>query len=60
MLLLLLFLCSVYSSEEYWKQMAEDLEAYAIHAHRKTIDESDIELLMRRWVSVIGEGVGHV
>lgn len=40
--------------------MAEDLEAYAIHAHRKTIDESDIELLMRRWVSVIGEGVGHV
>lgn len=35
-------------SEQYFKNMAEDLEAYALHAHRKTINESDVELLMNR------------
>ncbi|KAK7505612.1 hypothetical protein BaRGS_00002883 [Batillaria attramentaria] len=35
-------------SEQYWKNMAEDLEAYATHAHRKMIDETDVHLLMRR------------
>nr|KAG5712998.1 hypothetical protein BaRGS_021792 [Batillaria attramentaria] len=35
-------------SEQYWKNMAEDLEAYATHAHRKMIDETDVHLLMQR------------
>ncbi|KAL8607528.1 hypothetical protein ACOMHN_004497 [Nucella lapillus] len=35
-------------SEQYWKSMAEDLEAYATHAKRQTITEADVELLMRR------------
>lgn len=35
-------------SEQYWRNLAEDLEAYALHAHRQVINESDFELLMRR------------
>ena len=40
--------CYLCRSEQYWKNMAEDLEAYATHAHRHTINEADMELLMRR------------
>ncbi len=39
---------SVIRSEQYWENTANDLESYAKHAHRKTIEEADVELLMRR------------
>ncbi|XP_030059524.1 LOW QUALITY PROTEIN: centromere protein T [Microcaecilia unicolor] len=32
----------------YFKQLSNDLEAFAGHAKRKTVDATDIELLMRR------------
>ncbi|XP_076449645.1 uncharacterized protein LOC143286021 [Babylonia areolata] len=35
-------------SEQYWQNLAEDLEANARHAHRQTITEADVELLMKR------------
>ncbi|KAM4807725.1 centromere protein T [Rhinophrynus dorsalis] len=34
--------------ELYFKQMSDDLEAYAAHANRKTITRADVELLMKR------------
>ncbi|KAK7114323.1 serine-rich adhesin for platelets-like [Littorina saxatilis] len=35
-------------SDQFLQNMAEDVEAYATHAHRQTINMSDFELLMRR------------
>ncbi|NXD27989.1 CENPT protein, partial [Spelaeornis formosus] len=34
--------------ERYFKQMSNDLEAYAHHAGRKTVEAADLEVLMRR------------
>ncbi|XP_040427268.1 centromere protein T isoform X1 [Cygnus olor] len=34
--------------EKYFKQLSDDLEAYAHHAGRKTVEMADLELLMRR------------
>ncbi|KAK7207603.1 centromere kinetochore component CENP-T-domain-containing protein [Myxozyma melibiosi] len=36
------------ASEVYFKQVSEDLTAYAQHASRKTIDEADVVLLLKR------------
>ncbi|XP_068883450.1 centromere protein T isoform X3 [Aphelocoma coerulescens] len=38
-------------SERYFKQVSDDLEAYAHHAGRKTVEAADLEILMRRPVS---------
>ncbi|NXM72545.1 CENPT protein, partial [Serilophus lunatus] len=35
-------------TEKYFKQLSNDLEAYANHAGRKTVKMADLELLMRR------------
>ncbi|NXS34214.1 CENPT protein, partial [Pomatostomus ruficeps] len=35
-------------SERYFKQLSDDLEAYAHHAGRKTVELADLEVLMRR------------
>ncbi|XP_062606251.1 centromere protein T-like isoform X2 [Saccostrea cucullata] len=35
-------------TEEYFDQVAHDLEAFAHHAGRRTIDERDVELLLKR------------
>ncbi|XP_061162313.1 centromere protein T-like [Saccostrea echinata] len=35
-------------TEEYFDQVASDLEAFAHHAGRRTIDERDVELLLKR------------
>ncbi|NWW03019.1 CENPT protein, partial [Oreocharis arfaki] len=35
-------------SERYFKQLSDDLEAYAHHAGRKTVEAADLEVLMRR------------
>lgn len=34
--------------DKFFKRMAEDLEMYALHARRKTIEFEDVELLLRR------------
>ncbi|XP_074864862.1 centromere protein T [Carettochelys insculpta] len=34
--------------EVYFKQLSNDLEVYTTHAGRKTVEEADLELLMRR------------
>jgi histone H3/H4 len=39
------------ASEWFFEQLGDDLQAYAKHAGRKTIDESDILQLMRRYVT---------
>lgn len=36
------------SLKKYFERLAEDLEVYATHAKRKTIEVEDFELLMRR------------
>ncbi|KAK4452896.1 centromere kinetochore component CENP-T-domain-containing protein [Podospora aff. communis PSN243] len=36
------------ASDWFFEQIGDDLQAYAKHAHRKTIDESDMLTLMRR------------
>jgi len=38
------------ASDWFFEQLGDDLEAYSNHAHRKTIDESDMLTLMRRYV----------
>ncbi|KAK1758531.1 centromere kinetochore component CENP-T-domain-containing protein [Echria macrotheca] len=38
----------IQASDWFFEQIGEDLEAYAKHAHRKTIDESDMLTLMKR------------
>ncbi|NXR21643.1 CENPT protein, partial [Cinclus mexicanus] len=35
-------------SEKYFKQLSNDLETYAHHAGRKTVEAADLEVLMRR------------
>jgi histone H3/H4 len=39
------------ASEWFFEQLGDDLEAYAKHAGRKTIDESDMLQVMRRYVT---------
>lgn len=39
------------ASEWFFEQLGDDLGAYADHAKRKTIEESDVITLMRRYVS---------
>lgn len=36
--------------ERYFDRLADDLEMFAAHAKRKTIEVEDVELLMRRFV----------
>ncbi|NXA73296.1 CENPT protein, partial [Thryothorus ludovicianus] len=36
------------SSERYFKQLSNDLEAYTHHAGRKTVEAADLEVLLRR------------
>lgn len=38
------------ASDWFFEQLGDDLQAYAKHAGRKTIDESDMLTLMRRYV----------
>ncbi|NXG48545.1 CENPT protein, partial [Psilopogon haemacephalus] len=35
-------------SERYFKQLSNDLEAYASHAGRRTVEMADLEVLLRR------------
>ncbi|XP_014744504.1 PREDICTED: centromere protein T, partial [Sturnus vulgaris] len=35
-------------SERYFQQLSNDLEAYTLHAGRKTVEAADLEVLMRR------------
>ncbi|NWW26334.1 CENPT protein, partial [Falcunculus frontatus] len=35
-------------TERYFRQLSDDLEAYAHHAGRKTVEMADLEVLMRR------------
>lgn len=37
------------SSDWYFEQLSEDLGTYATHAGRKTIDETDVTMLMKRY-----------
>lgn len=37
-----------FSLKKYFERLADDLEVYATHAKRKTIEVEDFELLMRR------------
>lgn len=39
------------ASEWFFEQLGDDLGAYANHAKRKTVEESDVVTLMRRYVS---------
>lgn len=36
-------------TDEYFERVAQDLEAFAHYAGRKTIDERDAELLLKRY-----------
>jgi len=38
------------ASDWFFEQVGDDLQAYAKHAHRKTIEESDMLTLMKRYV----------
>lgn len=40
--------------ERYFDRLADDLETFAAHAKRKTIEVEDVELLMRRFVYSCG------
>ncbi|KAK3310756.1 centromere kinetochore component CENP-T-domain-containing protein [Chaetomium strumarium] len=40
------------ASDWFFEQLGEDLQAYAKHAGRKTIDESDVLTLMKRQVTI--------
>lgn len=42
------------ASDWFFEQLGDDLQAYAKHAGRKTIDESDMLTLMRRYVTSMG------
>lgn len=48
------------ASDWFFEQIGEDLEAYAKHAHRKTIDESDMLTLMKRYVSFLKTGISNL
>lgn len=45
------------ASEWYFEQLGDDLGAYANHAKRKTIEESDVLTLMRRYVCPFHMGI---
>ena len=34
--------------DKFFDRLADDLETYAVHAKRKTIEVEDVELLLRR------------
>lgn len=40
----------IQASDWFFEQLGDDLSAYAKHAHRKTIDESDMLTLLKRYV----------
>jgi len=40
------------ASDWFFEQLGEDLQAYAKHAGRKTIDESDVLTLMKRYGTI--------
>ncbi|KAF9773385.1 hypothetical protein IL306_008824 [Fusarium sp. DS 682] len=44
----------IQSSEWFFEQLGDDLGAYADHAKRKTIEESDVLTLMKRYVVSLG------
>lgn len=44
----------IQSSEWFFEQLGDDLGAYADHAKRKTIEESDVFTLMKRYVIPLG------
>jgi histone H3/H4 len=48
------------ASDWFFEQIGDDLQAYAKHAHRKTIDESDMLTLMRRYVLFLYGRVSRV
>lgn len=35
--------------DKFFDRLAEDLETYAVHAKRKTIEVEDVELLLKRY-----------
>lgn len=41
------------ASEWFFEQLGDDLQAYAKHAGRKTIDESDVLQVMKRYVTFV-------
>lgn len=41
------------ATDWFFEQLGDDLSAYAQHAGRKTIDESDMVMLMRRYVTFV-------
>ena len=38
-----------FSTDTYFKNTFNSLEAFASHARRKTIDDADVELMMKRY-----------
>ncbi|KAH8171642.1 centromere kinetochore component CENP-T histone fold domain-containing protein [Sarocladium implicatum] len=48
------------ASEWFFEQLGDDLGAYASHAKRKTIEDSDVATLMRRYVSHSGAPVSYI
>lgn len=45
---LLSALCLSNRMDKYFQRMAEDLETFAAHAKRKTLEVEDAELLLKR------------
>lgn len=41
--------------DKFFTRLADDLETYAVHAKRKTIEVEDVELLLKRWVFCLHE-----
>ena len=39
--------------DKFFGRLVEDLETYAVHAKRKTIDVEDAELLLRRYLRFV-------
>lgn len=48
------------ASDWFFEQVSDDLGAYAEHAGRKTIEESDVITLMGRYVSSPAQKTGHI
>lgn len=46
----------VAASESFFEQISEDLAVYAGHAGRKTIEDSDVVQLLKRYVEFYGDG----
>ena len=45
--------CLPLSTELYHHQVGKDLVAYAAHAGRKTLEEEDVIVLLKRYCSVV-------